>query len=249
MCLASRCAGIIFTGMMSILFLRMRLEMYQWASMVPVVIGLVIIFVIDILFSEDFFIGDLFVITAQIVVALQMVAEQKLLADCDVPALFAVGLEGIFGFLILSILMIPISVYTPENALDAFEAMHDSGELVGALCLTVARLSKCLEFDPLIWNYSTAFFNFSGVLVTKYMSATTRMVLGSVCIIIVWPVSNRFFHSQFIPYQIIGFVFLVGGMFIYNDILLMPFVRKTNLYKRMFPKWAAELEASESEKE
>lgn len=39
--------------------------------------------------------GDALVVVAQVVVAIQMVVEQKLLAGCDVPALFAVGLEGL----------------------------------------------------------------------------------------------------------------------------------------------------------
>ncbi|VDM39435.1 unnamed protein product [Toxocara canis] len=234
-----RGAVIIFTGLMSIVFLRMRLEAYRWAGMITVVVGLVIVGVADVVFTEetttstttDIIIGDVLVIVAQVVVALQMVVEQKLLAGCDVPALFAVGLEGIYGFVILSIAMIPMYFihvsslfsnspeYRLEDALDAFNQMSRSGELVGALCLTFI---------------SIAFFNFAGVSVTKYMSATTRMVLDSVRTIIIWAVSIPLFDSQFIPLQILGFVFLVAGMFIYNDILFMPYFRKTVIYLSHF---------------
>jgi hypothetical protein len=45
---------------------------------------------------------------AQIIVAIQMVTEQMFLERYDVPALLAVGLEGLFGMTVLSILMIPM---------------------------------------------------------------------------------------------------------------------------------------------
>lgn len=235
-----RGAVIIFTGLLSMIFLKMRMQLYRWAGMVAVVVGLAIVGIADIVFikedeshsTSEVIAGDVLIIVAQIVVAIQMVVEQKLLSGVDIPALFAVGLEGIFGFIILTILMIPMYyIHVPdtfsknpenrlEDALNAFWMMSQSGELVGALCCTVV---------------SIAFFNFAGISVTKYMSATTRMVLDSIRTIIIWAVSIPLFDSQFIPLQILGFVFLIFGMFIYNDILFMPFVRKTRLYRRVFP--------------
>ena len=43
--------------------------------------------------------GDVLVILAQIIVSVQMVLEQKLLSGVNVPALLAVGLEGLQLFL------------------------------------------------------------------------------------------------------------------------------------------------------
>ncbi|VDK38831.1 unnamed protein product [Gongylonema pulchrum] len=76
-----------------------------------------------------------------------------------------------------------------EDALDAFQEIGESGELAAALCCTIA---------------SIAFFNFCGISVTKYMSATTRMVLDSIRTIVIWAVSIPLFHSSFIPLQGIG---------------------------------------------
>ena len=44
----------------------------------------------------------------QIVTALQMVYEEKFVTKYNVPPLQAVGWEGIFGFSIISILLIPM---------------------------------------------------------------------------------------------------------------------------------------------
>lgn len=208
--------------------------------MVVVVIGLGVVGVADILLTDededtstkDIIIGDILIIIAQIVVAIQMVVEQKLLSDADVPALLAVGLEGIFGFLILSILMIPMYwIHVPdsfskipghklEDALNAFWMMKHNGELIASLFTTIV---------------SIAFFNFAGITVTKFMSATTRMVLDSVRTIIIWAVSIPLFDSQFIPEQIPGFILLVLGMFLYNDIFIMPYIRTTHCWQRIFP--------------
>lgn len=51
-----------------------------------------------ILLNRTIFIGNLLIIMAQIIVAIQMVYEQKYLHEYNVPALFAVGLEGILFF-------------------------------------------------------------------------------------------------------------------------------------------------------
>ncbi|MFH4975528.1 hypothetical protein AB6A40_002237 [Gnathostoma spinigerum] len=241
-----RGAVIIFTGLLSKLFLRMTLQLFRWTGMIFVVVGLVIIGVADMIFTnvkvdetlEGILIGDVLIVIAQVVVAFQMVSEQKYLGSYDVPALFAVGLEGIFGFVILTILMVPMYyIHVPstfstspenrlEDALDAFYEMSVSGELVGALCTTTV---------------SIAFFNFAGVSVTKYMSATTRMVLDSVRTIIIWAVSIPLFEQQFIPLQILGFAFLILGMFVYNDLVIMPFFRKQPFYQRWESWWDKKL--------
>ncbi|VDN01720.1 unnamed protein product [Thelazia callipaeda] len=235
-----RGAVIIFTGFFSVICLRMKLRLYQWLGILMVVVGLVIVGVADILFTHEaegsekksVLVGDILVIFSQIIVAVQVVVEQKLLSDFNCPALLAVGLEGIFGFLILSILMVPMFfIHVPpmfsnspenrlEDALDAFQEMRDSGELVAALSLTLI---------------SIAFFNFSGVSVTKYMDATTRMVLDSIRTIIIWAVSIPLFHSNFIPLQLLGFASLVFGMFMYNDVFIGPLLRKTKFGALLYP--------------
>lgn len=136
---------------------------------------------------------------AQIIVAIQMVYEQKYLNEYNVPALFAVGLEGLFGMTILIILMFPMYYikvpYTfsknPDGRLEdvfyAWEEIQEAPLIALALSGTVV---------------SIAFFNFAGVTVTKELSATTRMVLDSVRTLVIWAVSIPLFHEEFIPLQV-----------------------------------------------
>jgi drug/metabolite transporter (DMT)-like permease len=93
---------VIFTGIFSVVFLGRRLFPYHWFGMLLVLSGLACVGVSSILYgsSNDAskpILGDTLVIIAQLVAATQMVVEEKLLDKYKVPALQAVGMEGVFG--------------------------------------------------------------------------------------------------------------------------------------------------------
>merc|ERR1712113_1336028 len=160
---------------------------------------------------------------SQIIVASQMVYEENFITKYNVPALQAVGWEGTFGFTTLAILLVPFSFiyvgpefsHNPRHVLeDAYDGLYQlahNAELAGAFSLTVI---------------SIAFFNFAGISVTKEMSATTRMVLDSVRTLVIWGVSLGMGWQTFHLLQLAGFVILVMGMCIYNDLLIAPCLRE-----------------------
>lgn len=220
---------VIFTGLLSVAFLNARLRAYKWLGMAFVTLGLIIVGLSDIIFNgidgdiNAIITGDLLIIMAQIIVSVQMVTEQNFLLKYDVPPLLAVGLEGVFGFIIVSILLVPMyyirvpSTFSsnPEHRLEdivfAFKEMGEKPVILIAIFFLIA---------------SIAVFNFAGVSVTKRLAATTRMVLDSVRTIIIWGFSIPLFGDKFIPLQIFGFIFLIFGMFIYNDIFFGPYFRR-----------------------
>lgn len=221
---------IIFTGLLSVAFLRSILTVYRWIGMVSVVIGLVIVGVADIVFHgadtgnrNGVISGDLLIIIASVVVSVQMVYEQKFVTKYNVHPLLAVGLEGMFGTILLSLLLIPmyfIRVPAPftedpagrlENVLDAFDQIRANLVILVALGGTIV---------------SIAFFNFAGISVTKELNATTRMVLDSVRVLVIWAVSLAVGWQSFILLQLLGFAILIFGMCVYNDIFFGPFLRE-----------------------
>ncbi|KAJ1369448.1 hypothetical protein KIN20_030907 [Parelaphostrongylus tenuis] len=211
-----RGAVIVFTGLLSVGMLGVRIQGYKWIGMIFVILGLVVVGVTDTLYHDDpiddknaIITGNLLIIMAQIIVAIQMVYEQKYLNQYDVPALFAVGLEGLFGMTILSILLFPM--YYIHDVFFAFKEISEQPWIAVALSGIIV---------------SIAFFNFAGVSVTKELSATTRMVLDSVRTLVVWVLSIPLFGELFIPLQLIGFGFLILGMFVYNDIFIGPWFRR-----------------------
>ncbi|KAK2705938.1 hypothetical protein QYM36_016079 [Artemia franciscana] len=215
---------IIFTALLSVAFLGRSLHVREWIGMLTVVVGLTVVGASDFLFGQtgssypvnNIITGDLLIIMAQIIVATQMVYEEKYVVKNNVPALQAVGWEGVFGFSSLALLLIPmyyIRVGPPfgngpngnlEDPFDAFVQMQNNPLIIVATIGTII---------------SIAFFNFAGISVTKELSATTRMVLDSVRTLIIWGISLAFQWQQFYYLQVIGFMVLVLGMCTYNNIL------------------------------
>ncbi|KAJ8271024.1 hypothetical protein GJAV_G00121910 [Gymnothorax javanicus] len=217
-----RGAVIIFTGLLSVAFLGRRLVASQWIGILITILGLVVVGLADIVSGNhdgkhklsDVITGDLLIIMAQIIVAVQMVLEEKFIYRHDVHPLKAVGTEGLFGFLILSLLLIPM-FYIPagrfgspprqalEDALDAFCQMGNKPLIIVALLGNIV---------------SIAFFNFAGISVTKEISATTRMVLDSLRTVLIWAVSLALGWEHFHGLQILGFLILLCGAALYNDL-------------------------------
>lgn len=142
---------------------------------------------------------------------------------CACFIISAVGYEGLFGFGTLATLLIPfyyIKVGPPfsdnatgslENVFDALYQIKNNWQILMAICGTIV---------------SIAFFNFAGISVTKEISATSRMVLDSVRTMVIWVFSLAIGWQQFQGLQMAGFVALLFGMCLYNDVLVTGLFRR-----------------------
>jgi len=225
---------MVFTALFSILFLKKRLDLMQWIGIFTVVAGLVVVGVSDLLFNKtpegdhtsgEKVLGIGLIILAMIFTSWQVVYEERFIGNLNIPALQAVGWEGIFGFLTLGLVLIPFhfihlssSNASPDHRLEdvreAFCQMGDNGIIILA---TVGNV------------FSIAFFNFAGISVTKELSSTTRMVLDSGRTLVIWAISLALSWQDFQWLQIIGFILLIGGMGTYNGVWL-------GIYRRYYPK-------------
>lgn len=217
-----RGAVIIFTGLLSVAFLGRRLAPSQWFGMLTTILGLVIVGLADFFSGHrddthklsDIITGDLLIILAQIIVSVQMVLEEKFVYKHDVHPLRAVGTEGLFGFVVLSLLLIPMYFIYVGNFSD--NPRHVLEDALDAFCQ--------IGHQPLIIlallgnTVSIAFFNFAGISVTKEISATTRMVLDSLRTLVIWVVSLALGWEQFHGLQVLGFLVLLLGAALYNGL-------------------------------
>lgn len=220
---------IIFVALLSFCFLGRSPVMRQILGIFFIIFGLALVGYADIMSggNEHFdqkrvIIGDVLIVLAQIITATQMVFEEKFVGDLDIPPLQAVGWEGFFGFSILSLLLVPMyfiqlpgSIGVPprhviEDVWDALIQISNSHYLQLAIMGTIS---------------SIAFFNFAGISVTKEISATTRMVLDSVRTMVIWIFSLSVHWQKFHVMQVYGFIALLSGMCIHNDIIIPPVYR------------------------
>lgn len=226
---------IVFTGLFSVAFLGRKFRYFHWIGMALIIIGLLLTGIADFLVADDSYdingviTGDLLILMGQIIHATQMVTEEKFVSKTNVPALLGVGWEGIFGFASMSLLLIPM-YFIPagcnsfgrgnprcvlDDALDGFTQLYNNPALIGPISGNI---------------FSIAFFNFAGMSMTKERGATTRMVMDSIRCIVIWLVSLAAgwqpIEALQISIQAIGFTMITIGMFIYNDLVILPFARK-----------------------
>ncbi len=131
-----------------------------------------------------------------------------------VPALLAVGLEGVFGlgtlFLSLPLLQLLGKGQAPRGFLDIAEGWRQVihhpqvyGSAIGII-------------------FSIAAFNWFGLSVTKRISATSRSTIDTCRTFFIWMVSLSLGWESFKGIQVLGFAILICGTLVYNDVLTLP---------------------------
>jgi hypothetical protein len=80
-------------------------------------------------------------------------------------------------------------------------------------------------------------FNATGVAVTKYASAAQRSTVDTCRTLLIWVISLMLKWEKFYWQELIGFLLLVCGTLVYNEILILPwgFLNKNtkiNIIKR-----------------
>ncbi|XP_064428031.1 solute carrier family 35 member F6 isoform X2 [Mirounga angustirostris] len=179
-----RGAVIIFTGLFSVAFLGRRLALSQWLGILATIVGLVVVGLADLLSKHD---------------------DQHKLSEV---------ITGLFGFVILSLLLVPM-YYIPAGSFSG----NPRGTLEDTLDAFCQVARQPLIALALLGNISSiAFFNFAGISVTKELSATTRMVLDSLRTIVIWALSLALGWEAFHPLQILGFFILLMGTALYNGL-------------------------------
>ncbi|CAH2103123.1 unnamed protein product [Euphydryas editha] len=215
---------IIFVAILSTTFLDRIIVKREWIGIGTVILGLMIVGATDAIYQSSseskgrnsLITGDLLIIVAQVISACQMVYEEKYVSGLNIPPLQAVGWEGVFGFSVLSVLLvifywIPAPPHFDHNARGTVEDVVDGLVQIGNNPLLLVAIMGTIV--------SIAFFNFAGISVTKEMSATTRMVLDSVRTFVIWMVSLAVSWQVFHWQHLIGFAALILGMCEYNGIL------------------------------
>eukprot|EP00892_Ulva_mutabilis_P004515 jgi/Ulvmu1/2435/UM134_0016.1 len=156
--------------------------------------------------------GNVCVMAAQVFAALQYVVEEKYVKHYRVPASLAVGLEGFWG-LILSCILLPLFQNLPgpmgrgspvDDVRGAFEAIARIPAL--ATAVAVAILSMGL-------------FNWFGVNLTISLSGATRLSIDACRTLLVWAVSLLLGWERFNSFQLLGFLILVCGATLYNELM------------------------------
>lgn len=222
---------VFVAAMMSIIFLKRRFHRHHWAALIFVVGGVGIVGASPILYPEDEegdesvgspVFGIILLIIAQLFAGGLMISEEKLLGNYYLHPLKVVGWEGFWGcfiYIILLFIMQFIKCTDPDicpygSVEDTPQAFYEMGQNAWIWVLALGVI------------VSIACFNGLGVAVTKYANAAQRSTIDTSRTLLVW----GFFlfkpgdagKERFIWLELVGFVMLVAGTLVFNEIVVIP---------------------------
>ncbi|KAI8922934.1 hypothetical protein BC831DRAFT_473599 [Entophlyctis helioformis] len=214
---------VLFTGTLSAIFLGRNHPLYRWFALVTVFAGVAIVGLSGVVQASGTAavpitgspIGILLVVLAQTFTAMQFVIEEKIMARYEVPAIKAVGLEGLFGLICVGVGM-PILHYTigihgaPGNFFDMYGGYRQVVDNPQVLWAGVGII------------FSIAFFNWFGLSVTRSISATSRSTIDTCRTLFIWVVSLALQWESFKWLQVVGFAVLIYGTFVFNNVIRPP---------------------------
>lgn len=233
----TRGALVLWVGVFSVIFLRRHLHMFQWLSLLTVMLGVCVVGLSgtilkapevtksadeddEITETAQALLGVFLILFAQLFTASQFVLEEKIMSRYSVEPLLAVGYEGAFGAATTLIAM-PLLHYfigsTPEGRGGYFDMSAGFYQIISVPTVFVSSIAIC---------FTIAFFNFFGLSVTRNVSATARSTIDTCRTLGIWVVSLTLgwetFRLSSGSLQVLGFVLLVYGTFLFNGIVSPP---------------------------
>ena len=158
---------IVFTALLSVIFLKRKLWGYHYIGLILTIAGVTLVGLSSIMGAKAnatsknskgtsmVFIGNIMVILSQLMSATQMVVEEKFLKGRKLPPEFVVGCEGMFGILIMLSIILPTVMALEgkdgggvhEDPIDALHLIGSNGKLlalVAAYWISIAFYNFCV---------------------------------------------------------------------------------------------------------
>jgi len=252
-----RGASILFVAILARFYLKTKLRCFHYVAIMLVLTGLMLIGSSNKIIpfnlpqgckkgdSEESLIwGFILVFISTFFVASQLTVEEEITKNYKCSPLKAVGWEGVFGtsmyVVILFALQFVKCTAPPKGKITWTTLMctqNDHGEWrVEDSIFAIKQIyaSPLLLLNCIIFSLSVAAINFAGVTVTKLASAGARSITEPIRTITIWaffmlPIVNHCSREHFNFVQLIGFLFLIAGNLIYNQIVKLPYAKVEEL--------------------
>ncbi|KAH7127721.1 hypothetical protein EDB81DRAFT_809935 [Dactylonectria macrodidyma] len=236
----TRGALVLFVGLFSVIFLGRTLRLFQWISLLGVVLGVAVVGLAGAIWPDEkpesspkdgteiegglsdasrAIVGVLLIAGAQIFTATQFVLEEWILENSSIEPIRVVGWEGLFGFTVtllgMAVLHFSIGV-TEAGKFGFFDMAEGWRQMTG---------NKQILMSSILIMISIGGFNFFGLSVTRSVSATSRSTIDTCRTLFIWIVSLGLGWESFKWLQIVGFALLVYFTFVFNGIVQPPLKR------------------------
>lgn len=217
-----RAFNVVVVAVYSVIFLKRHLYLHEKLGVSLIFTGVFLVGLSSILFKSNSAknpaLGVFMLAIGQLFTGALMVVEEKILRRIKVDPMKAVGIEGTAG-VIYFIILLPILNLIPcsnadlcsggvvEDSVKAFYQLGNSTLLFGLWILFIITL--CL-------------FNWTSVSTTNVANALARSTIDASRTVVIWIISILVGWETFIWLQLIGFLVLISGTLLYNEIVVVP---------------------------
>lgn len=156
-----RSSAVLFTALLSVIFLKRKQWKFHWVGAALVFLGTLVVGSVSALdAAEDGGegvgnprLGDACVVLSQVFYAVQMCLEERFVVGYKIPALQAVGWEGVWGCMGIALLLCALQFLPAggvagalpnvvEDSVDALAQLRETPHLVMLLSINRSRLTR-----------------------------------------------------------------------------------------------------------
>lgn len=214
---------VIMVATLGTFYLKTDYSQNKWYGMVAMSTGSCLVGVGDFLAARDegqfvelCGIGTVVLVSSQICRAIQIIYEEKIMVKYDIPPLYGVGWEGIFGSVIAGLMM--IASYFIDIGDRSFNPRHVLEDGVD-IYFQIANKVIIVPLTILLLVF-VSFFNYFMQSVTKELHGGTAMVFYDFKTSIMWLFNLIVFGQQFDYVPLAGFVIQLLGTCIFCDLFV-----------------------------
>lgn len=247
----TRGALVLFVGAFSVLFLKRKLYLYHWLSLVVVVLGVGLVGLAGAISSKDKTANNTLDAKLELTRTALLMAREVIAQATDEAVLrtilgvFLIAFAQVFTatqfcveeFILEKYALQPLKVVAWEGTFGLFVTLV--GQLILHFTVGLSKAGKYGYFDAkegyrevfenrtiavtsLLIMVSIGGFNFFGLSVTRSISATSRSIIDTCRTLFIWIVSLGLGWESFKWLQVVGFALLVYGTFTFNDLITPP---------------------------
>jgi len=227
---------VIFSAIFTVVLFKKPLPWFKWFGVLACIVGLAIAGLSEIMKATQskesvtmILVGLGLSVGAEALFAFQVIFDERMMKVRKCDQTFCIGMEGIFGTLIVLIVLLlswlAIGGHQDEsyeNLADTFYRIGRSGLIIGLLCYYFIGMFLHAIADATI---------------TKYLSGVHSSLVSVGRTVVVWIMELIFYYTLPAPYgllygqgwsspwsyvKIIGFAIVVSSIFVYDGSLRIP---------------------------
>jgi hypothetical protein len=237
---------LFFICLLSKVILKNEIYRHHYFGVATLIVGLTIVGVNSVLYKDENkqltselfiepIIGIILLIFGQFFNSLGYIIQEKFIKKYIIHPSQLVGFEGLWGCCMYLILLIVFQNISCDNWSDNLKKgicfYHEGNETY--IEDSKFALEQMWDYKPLLilsifFVISIALYNLVGIKLTELVSSIHRVVVDEVRTVFIWLFFIIFnqvegTHEELHYLQLIGYIFIVFGTIIYNEILVIPF--------------------------